>query len=44
MRLRQDLDTTDMQRWKAQFETMLTQKHSLASAGQKVSNLLNLSL
>lgn len=44
MRLCQDLDSTDRQRWKNQFETMLTQKHSLASAGQKVSNLLNLSL
>ena len=44
MRLCQDLDSTDRQRWKNQFETMLTQKHTLASAGQKVSNLLNLSL
>lgn len=44
LRLRQDLDSRDIQRWKTQFDIMLTQKHSLASAGQKVSNLFNLSL
>ena len=44
LRLRQDLDTQDMQRWKSQFNSMLAQKSSLVTAGQKVSNLLNLSL
>lgn len=44
LRLRQDLDTQDMQRWKSQFNSMLAQKSSMVTAGQKVSNLLNLSL
>lgn len=44
LRLRQDLDPRDMQNWKTQFNNMLLQKSSLVTAGQKVSNLLNLSL
>lgn len=44
LRLRQDLDMSDMQNWKSQFNKMLTQKSSLVTAGQKVSSLLNLSL
>lgn len=44
LRLRQDQNTAELQKWKTQFETMLTQKNQLEGAGQKVSNLLNLSL
>ena len=44
LRMKQDRNTAELQKWKSQFETLLMQKNALAAAGQKVSNLLNLSL
>ena len=44
LRLRQELRSAEVQMWKAQLETLLGQKSALQTAGQQVSNLLNLSL
>lgn len=43
LRLRQDLRSTEMQKWKAQMETMLGQKDALQTFQQQAGNLLNLS-
>lgn len=44
LRLQQDLRSSEMTKWGNEFDMLLSQKNSLVNAGQKVSNLFNLSL
>lgn len=44
LRLIQDLHSQERKAWQSNFETLLSQKDSFVTAGQKVSNLFHLSL
>ncbi len=43
LHIQQDRKTAEQQKWKTQLDTLLSQKSAFAAAGQKVSNLFNLS-
>lgn len=44
LRLRQELNRTELNKWHADFAEMVGDRKSLTSAGQRVGNMINLSL